>query len=201
MGISSLGEKGILSDIEIEALANNGMISPFFPEQVRVKSYCKIISYGLSSFGYDVRLADKVKIFSNANSVVIDPKAFDIEKSMLDAKVIENADKYVIIPPNSYALGHTMEYFNIPNDVSVICVGKSTYARAGVIINVTPIEAGFEGSVVIEISNATPLPVKVYLEEGIAQFIFFRASSRCRTSYGDRNGKYQGQTGIVPPKV
>lgn len=155
----------------------------------------KIISFGLSSFGYDVRLDRKFKIFTNINSALIDPLNFD-EKCLVDFE-----GDYVIVPPNSYVLGNTVESFNIPNDIQVICVGKSTYARAGVIINVTPIEAGFSGQVVIEISNSTPLPVKVYANMGIAQFLFLQGDSPCEVSYADRNGKYQNQTGITLPKV
>jgi dCTP deaminase len=150
----------------------------------------KIISFGVSSFGYDVRLSDKFKIFTNVNSAIIDPLNMD------DACYVDHKGPYCIIPPNSYILGHTIEAFDIPRDVMVICLGKSTYARAGAIVNVTPIEAGFKGQVVIEISNATPLPMKVYANQGIAQFMFFESDEPCEVSYADREGKYQNQTGI-----
>jgi dCTP deaminase len=189
------------------------MITPFEPGQVRTRSYVgfangqpaveleeKIISYGTSSMGYDVRLAEEFRIFSNVNSTVIDPKKFD-ERCLLVGELREDDDgKYVILPPNSYLLGRTPEYFRIPRDIMVIAIGKSTYARAGAIVNVTPIEPGFEGTVVIEVSNSTPLPLKVYANEGIAQFVFFRGDA-CETSYADRGGKYQGQRGVVLPKT
>lgn len=183
------------------------MIHPFIDHLVRVEedavdngrglqpSSKKVISYGLTSYGYDVRLARDFKIFTNVNCAVVDPKALD-EKAYVDF-----TGDVCIIPPNSYVLGHTVETFNIPDDVTSICVGKSTYARAGVAVNVTPIEAGFRGQVVIEIANLTNIPVKVYAGEGIAQFLFLRGNERCLTSYGDRAGKYQGQSGITLPKV
>ena len=171
------------------------LISPYVAEQVRVDEQGnKILSYGQSSFGYDVRLADEFKIFTNINSTVIDPLDFD-PKCLHDHK-----GPYCIIPPNSYILGHTVEYFRIPKDMMLICLGKSTYARCAAIVNVTPIEPGFEGSIVIEISNATPLPLKVYANQGIAQFLFFKGNP-CEISYADRGGKYQGQTGIELARV
>ena len=180
------------------------MIEPFEPEQVRTRRTVrpdqpydvveKIISYGTSSFGYDVRLGTKFKIFTNVNSAIIDPL------NMPDTAYVDFEGDICVIPPNSYVLGHTLETFEIPRDVTAICVGKSTYARAGCGINVTPIEAGFKGQVVIEISNLTPLPMKVYANMGIAQFLFFRGLP-CEVSYGDRAGKYQGQTGITTAKV
>lgn len=162
----------------------------------------KIISRGLTSFGYDVSLAREFKLFTNINSTIIDPKRLD-DSTLVDATVQYDPDgsAYVIMPPNSYLLGRTLEYFRIPRDIQTICVGKSTYARAGAIINVTPIEPGFEGNVVIEIANATSLPMKVYAEEGISQFMFLQGSEECEISYADRSGKYQGQTGITLPKV
>ena len=162
----------------------------------------RVISYGNSSYGYDVRLSEEFKLFTNINSAVIDPKRFD-EKCLIDAelKVDPNGDKYVILPPNSYLLGRTVEYFRIPRNVTVVAVGKSTYARAGAIVNVTPIEAEFEGNVVIEISNSTNLPLKIYANEGISQFLFFQSDEDCETSYADRDGKYQGQTGVVVPRI
>lgn len=194
----------ILSDIEIEELCTNDtpMITPYNNNLARSDEGRKIISRFQTSFGYDVSLAEEFKIFSNINSAIIDPKNFD-DKCLIDGKIIEepNGDKYVVLPPNSYLLGRTIEYFNIPRDVLVVAVGKSTLARAGCIVNVTPIEPGFAGTVVIEISNATNLPMKVYANEGIAQFLFFKGDRECRKSYADGNRKYQGQTGIVLPKV
>jgi dCTP deaminase len=169
---------------------NPPMISPFVPTQVRKNEAGeKIISYGTSSMGYDVRLANKFKIFTNVFNALIDPLA------MPENTYIDHEGDFVIIPPHSYVLGHTIEYFTMPEDVVAICVGKSTYARSGCAINVTPIEPGFCGNVVIEIANQTPLPMKVYSNQGIAQFLFLRGDP-CETSYGARNGKYQGQTGI-----
>jgi dCTP deaminase len=161
----------------------------------------KLISYGLSSFGYDVRLSVEVKIFSNINSAIVDPKRFD-DACLIDAtpRVDEDGALFVILPPNSYMLGRTEEYFVIPRDIAVVCVGKSTLARAGVVLNVTPIEPGFEGNVVLEASNSTNLPVKIYLNEGFSQFLFHRGNP-CKVSYGDRKGKYQGQVGITRSKV
>lgn len=193
----------ILSDVEITELNKfKKMITPYVDKQVRKINDRRVISYGTSSFGYDVKLASKdLKLFTNVNNALIDPKKLDSE-CLVDAKVVEDkGDKYFILPPNSYALGHTEEYFKIPRDVTVIAVGKSTYARAGCIINVTPIEAGFEGVVVIEIANSTNLPMKVYLEEGIAQFLFFQGNKECSVSYADRSGKYQGQRSTVLSKV
>ena len=162
-----------------------------------MKSYrwtTKIISYGLTSYGYDVRLGNKFKIFTNINSTVIDPM------NMSDDCYVDFVGDVCIIPPHSYALGHTVEYFRMPKDVVAVCLGKSTYARAGCAINVTPIEPGFEGQVVIEIANQTPLPMKVYADMGIAQFMFHRGEP-CMVSYADRGGKYQGQMGVTPAKV
>lgn len=192
------------------------MINPFIPHQVReysgpavsfdpdqiVEVSRKIISRGLSSYGYDVVLAPEFKLFTNINSTIVDPKRLD-DKCLVDAKIHTDSDgaQYVIMPPNSYLLGRTVECFHIPSDVMVIALGKSTYARAGAIVNVTPIEPGFSGNVVIEISNATSLPMKIYAYEGISQFVFFRGNKPAAVTYGDRNGKYQGQTGITMPKV
>lgn len=161
-----------------------------------------VISYGTSSYGYDVSLSEEFKLFTNLNSAVIDPKRFD-EACLVDAKVHtdETGDRYVILPPNSYLLGRTVEFFRIPRKVTVLAVGKSTYARAGAIVNVTPIESEFEGNVVIEISNSTNLPLKIYANEGIAQFLFFESDEECITSYADRKGKYMGQTGVTLSKV
>lgn len=206
-----------------ESAAWRPMIEPFSPELVReavaltnhsrsgedTGIYAadalphKIISRGITSYGYDVSLADEFKVFTNINSAVIDPKRLDpMCLASVSAQYDENTgERFVLMPPNSYLLGSTLEYFVIPRDVMVICVGKSTYARSGAIVNVTPIEPGFEGNVVIEISNSTNLPAKVYAGEGIAQFMFFRGDRECETSYGDRGGKYQGQTGLTLPKV
>lgn len=193
----------ILNDKQIRELIKVGVIENAEPQQVRVTDdEVKRISYGVSSFGYDVRLADSgLKAFSALNSTLIDPKNFDSEKILNDLTVHnDKSGKYVILPPHSYMLGYTIEKFHIPRSVMVICVGKSTYARAGILVNVTPIEAGFKGTVVIEISNSTPLPSKVYLEEGIAQFVFYQGE-KCEVSYGDRNGKYQNQDGLVTSRV
>ena len=166
------------------------MIEPFVEGQVRDG----VVSYGVSSYGYDIRVADEFKIFTNVFSAVVDPKAFD-EKSMVDFK-----GDVCVIPPNSFALARTVEYFRIPRNVLTICVGKSTYARCGIIVNVTPFEPEWEGFVTLEISNTTPLPAKIYANEGIAQVLFFIADEVCETSYADKKGKYQGQKGIVLPK-
>jgi dCTP deaminase len=172
------------------------MIEPFTPHQVRTdEEGRKILSYGTSSYGYDVTLARKFAIFTNLNSAIIDPLDFD-EKCLVEVE-----GDYVILPPNSYLLGVTNEYFRIPKNVMVVCVGKSTGARAGMLVNTTPIEPGFEGNVVIEISNATSLPMKIYANMGVAQFMFFESDEECTRSYADGQRKYQGQTGIVTPKV
>lgn len=197
----------ILNDEEITelCLGPQGMITPFTEcllRESQTDSRVKVLSHGLSSYGYDVRLSSNVKIFHNLKGGVIDPKRFDADAVLLDLDVNtdEDGSEYVILPPNSYLLGVTPEYFNIPRNVQVVCLGKSTYARAGVLINCTPIEAGFKGHVVIEAANGTPCPVRVYVNEGIAQFLFF-GGNECKTSYADRNGKYQNQTGVQLPKV
>jgi len=169
----------------------HGMIEPFVEKQVS----SHVISYGVSSYGYDVRIADEYKIFTDVFSAIVDPKMFD-PKSMVDFK-----GDVCIIPPNSFVLARTIEYFRIPRNVLTICVGKSTYARCGLIVNVTPFEPEWEGFVTLEISNTTPLPAKVYSNEGIAQVLFFTADEECETSYKDRKGKYDKQTGVVPAKV
>lgn len=200
----------ILNDKQIIDLCQNSeMIHPFTPESIReIEGGRRILSKGVSSFGYDVSLAVKtpsgepaIKIFTNQNAAIIDPKKLD-QGTLIDGtvRVDEDGAQYVILPPNSYLLGVTNEYFKVPRDVMIVCVGKSTYARAGCLCNTTPIEPGFEGNVVIELANATSLPMKVYLDEGIAQFMFFRGEP-CGVSYGDRNGKYQGQTGVTLPRV
>jgi dCTP deaminase len=167
------------------------MIEPFEDRQVRDG----VISYGLSSYGYDIRVADEFKVFTNINSTVVDPKHFDA-RSFVDVQ----AD-VCIIPPNSFALAKTIEYFRIPRDVLTVCVGKSTYARCGLIVNVTPFEPEWEGCVTLEISNTTPLPAKIYANEGIAQVLFFQSDEMCEVSYADKQGKYQGQQGLTLPKL
>lgn len=173
----------------------HGMIEPFEAHQVRATEQGKVISYGTSSYGYDVRCSDEFKIFTNINSVIVDPKNFDAQ-SFVDIK----AD-VCIIPPNSFALARTVEFFRIPRDVLTVCLGKSTYARCGIIVNVTPLEPEWEGHVTLEFSNTTPLPAKIYANEGVAQMLFFSGDETCETSYKDRGGKYQGQTGVTLPKA
>ena len=182
----------IKSDRWIKRMAlDKGMIEPFEERQVRQGG----ISYGLSSYGYDIRIADTLKIFTNVYNTVVDPKAFD-PRSFVDFK-----GEICIIPPNSFALGRSVEYFRIPRNVITISLGKSTYARCGIITNVTPFEPEWEGFVTLEISNTTPLPAKIYANEGIAQVLFFESDETCAVSYADRQGKYQAQQGIVLPKV
>ncbi len=184
----------IKSDQWIEKMAlEHGMISPFEREQVRENESGRIISYGLSSYGYDVRCSTEFKIFTNINSAIVDPKAFD-SNSFVDLQ-----STVCIIPPNSFALARTVEYFRIPRNVLTICLGKSTYARCGIIVNVTPLEPEWEGHVTLEFSNTTPLPAKIYANEGVAQVIFLEGDSVCGVSYRDRDGKYQGQTGVTLP--
>ena len=171
------------------------MIEPFEPGQVRESSGGRIISYGTSSYGYDVRCADEFKIFTNINSAIVDPKNF-AEDSFVDI-----VSDVCIIPPNSFALARTVEYFRIPRSVLTICLGKSTYARCGIIVNVTPLEPEWEGHVTLEFSNTTPLPAKIYANEGVAQVIFLESDEDCATSYADRGGKYQNQVGVTLPKA
>ena len=187
----------IKSDKWIRRMAENeGMIEPFEPGQVRYDADDnRLISYGTSSYGYDVRCANEFKIFTNINSAIVDPKDFD-DNSFVDV----NAD-VCIIPPNSFALARTVEYFRIPRSVLTVCLGKSTYARCGIIVNVTPLEPEWEGHVTLEFSNTTPLPAKIYANEGVAQRLFFESDEVCETSYGDRAGKYPGQTGVTLPKT
>src|SRR5581483_5327030 len=166
------------------------MINPFAESQMRQG----VISYGLSSYGYDLRVADEFKIFTNVNSTIVDPKQFDARS------FVEFRGPICIIPPNSFALARSVEYFRIPRDVLTICLGKSTYARCGIIVNVTPFEPEWEGHVTLEISNTTPLPAKIYANEGLAQVVFLRTSTPCDVSYADRKGRYQAQTGITLPK-
>ena len=183
---------GLKADHWIRKMSlENGMIDPFVDKQVRDG----VISYGVSSYGYDVRVADEFKIFTNVHSAIVDPKDFD-PKSMVDFK-----GEVCTIPPNSFALARTIEYFRIPRDVLTICLGKSTYARCGIIVNVTPFEPEWEGYVTLEISNTTPLPAKIYANEGIAQVLFFQADEVCETSYADKKGKYQKQQSIILPKL
>lgn len=172
-----------------------GMIEPFEPDQVRTNGDGRVISYGTSSYGYDIRCSDEFKIFTNINSAIVDPKAFDAN-SFVDFK-----GDVCIIPPNSFALARTVEYFRIPRNVLTICLGKSTYARCGIIVNVTPFEPEWEGYVTLEFSNTTPLPAKIYANEGVAQVIFFESDEPCEVSYKDRKGKYQGQTGVTLPRA
>ncbi len=184
----------IKSDKWIRRMAiETEMISPFEPNQVRHNGAEKIVSYGTSSYGYDVRCASEFKVFTNINSAIVDPKNFD-KNSFFDIQ----AD-VCIIPPNSFALARTVEYFKIPRNVLTICLGKSTYARCGIIVNVTPLEPEWEGHVTLEFSNTTTLPAKIYANEGVAQMIFLESDEVCETSYADRGGKYQGQTGVTVP--
>jgi len=168
-----------------------GMIEPFADRQVRKG----IISYGVSSYGYDVRIANEFRIFTNINTTIVDPKDFD------SRSLVEYTGDVCVIPPNSFALGRSVEYFRIPRNVMTICLGKSTYARCGIITNVTPLEPGWEGYVTLEISNTTPLPAKIYANEGIAQVLFFESDEDCEVSYADKKGKYQAQVGVTLPKV
>ena len=182
----------VLSDKWIKKISKQrGMIKPFVDKQVRKGK----ISFGLSSYGYDARVSNEFKIFTNVNSGIVDPKVFKKES------FVTKVGKECIIPPNSFALARTMEYFKIPDNVLVICLGKSTYARCGIIVNVTPLEPGWEGHVTLEFSNTTPLPAKIYANEGVAQMVFFEADEICLTSYKDRGGKYQGQKGVTLPKT
>ena len=171
------------------------MIEPFEPGQVKEVRGRKIVSYGTSSYGYDIRCSTDFKIFTNVNSTIVDPKSFD-EKNFVDFR-----GEVCVIPPNSFALARTVEYFRIPRDVLVICVGKSTYARCGIIVNVTPLEPDGEGHVTLEFSNTTPLPARIYANEGVAQVIFLESDEVCETSYRDRGGKYQGQKGVTLPRI
>ena len=187
---------GIKADKWIRRMAEQQqMIDPFEPGQVREVKGEKIVSYGTSSYGYDVRCADEFKIFTNINSSVVDPKDFNSESFAIVKSDV------CIIPPNSFALARTVEYFKIPRDVLTICLGKSTYARCGIIVNVTPLEPEWEGHVTLEFSNTTPLPAKIYANEGVAQMLFIGGDEVCEVSYGDRGGKYQGQTGVTLPRT
>jgi len=187
----------IKSDRWIRQMAHeHAMIEPFEENQVRRNERGeRVISYGVSSYGYDVRCADEFKIFTNINSVMVDPKSFD-ERSFVDFK-----GDVCIVPPNSFCLARTVEYFRIPRQVLTICLGKSTYARCGIIVNVTPLEPEWEGHVTLEFSNTTPLPAKIYAHEGVAQFLFLESDEQCETSYADRAGKYMKQRGVTLPKT
>ena len=184
----------IKSDRWIIEKAAQGMIEPFETGQIRTKGTDKVISYGTSSYGYDVRCSNDFKVFTNIHSATVDPKAFS-ETSFVDV-----SGETCVIPPNSFALASTVEYFRIPENVLTICLGKSTYARCGIIVNVTPLEPEWEGHVTLEFSNTTTLPAKIYANEGVAQMLFFESDERCQITYKDRNGKYQGQTGVTLPK-
>jgi dCTP deaminase len=175
--------------------AEYGMIEPFESGQVKEVDGRRIVSYGTSSYGYDIRCSNEFKLFTNINSTIVDPKQFD-EKNFVDIQ-----GESVIIPPNSFALARTVEYFRIPRNVLTVCLGKSTYARCGILVNVTPFEPEWEGYVTLEFSNTTPLPAKIYANEGVAQVIFFESDEVCETSYKDRGGKYQGQVGVTLPKL
>jgi len=181
----------ILSDIWIREQAKKGMIEPFVESQKREG----MISYGLSSYGYDARCSPEFKIFTNVNNAVVDPKDFS------PTSFVDRETDVCIIPPNSFALARTVEYFRIPRDVLVICLGKSTYARCGIIVNVTPLDPEWEGHVTLEFSNTTPLPAKIYANEGVCQFLFFKGDQPCEVSYRDRSGKYMKQTGVTLPKI
>ena len=182
----------IKSDKWITRMATeHGMIDPFVEDQVSEG----VVSYGVSSYGYDIRVADEFKIFTNINTTVIDPKSFD-PRSFQDLQ-----SDVCIVPPNSFALARTVEYFRIPRDVLTVCLGKSTYARCGIIVNVTPFEPEWEGTATLEISNTTPLPARIYANEGIAQVLFFQSDEQCARSYADKKGKYQAQQQVTLPKI
>ena len=187
----------IKSDKWIRRMAEqHGMIEPFEPKQVKANAAGeRMVSYGTSSYGYDIRCSKEFKLFTNLNSTIVDPKNFD-PNSFVEV----NAD-YCIIPPNSFALARTVEYFRIPRNVLTVCLGKSTYARCGIIVNVTPLEPEWEGHVTLEFSNTTPLPARIYANEGACQFLFLKGDQPCETSYRDRAGKYQGQQGVTLPKL
>jgi dCTP deaminase len=175
--------------------AEHRMIEPFEPSQIKSVNGKQVVSFGTSSYGYDIRCSNEFKLFTNLNSTIVDPKHFD-EKSFVDVK-----GDSCIIPPNSFALARTVEYFRIPRNVLTICLGKSTYARCGIIVNVTPLEPEWEGHVTLEFSNTTPLPARIYANEGVAQVIFIESDEVCETSYRDRGGKYQGQQGVTLPRI
>ena len=175
--------------------SQHGMIEPFEAGQVRTDGANRLISYGTSSYGYDVRCAREFKVFTNINSATVDPKHFDANS------FVDVVGEVCVIPPNSFALASTVEYFRIPRNVLTICLGKSTYARCGIIVNVTPLEPGWEGHVTLEFSNTTPLPAKIYANEGACQFLFLRGNEPCEVTYSDRAGKYMGQRGVTLPRL
>jgi len=186
----------IMSDKWIKTTSiQNSMISPFVSSQIKEVDSKKIISYGVSSYGYDARVSNEFKIFTNINTTIVDPKNFDSQS------LVSKETDVCIIPPNSFALARTVEYFKIPKDILVICVGKSTYARCGIIVNVTPLEPGWEGFVTLEFSNTTPLPAKIYANEGACQFLFLSGNEPCETTYSDRDGKYMRQKGVTLPRT
>jgi dCTP deaminase len=187
----------VCSDQWIRRMAvERGMIEPFVDGQIKSNdSGGRVISYGLSSYGYDLRVSNEFKVFTNVFGSVVDPKAFD------DRSFVDMETDVCVVPPNSFALARSVEYFRIPREVLTICVGKSTYARCGIIVNVTPFEPEWEGHVTLEISNTTPLPARIYANEGLAQVVFFQAEQICETSYADRAGKYMGQRGITIPRM
>ena len=186
----------VKSDRWIRRMAlEHGMIEPFEAAQVKAVAGKSVVSYGTSSYGYDIRCSTEFRIFTNINSTIVDPKAFD-EKNFVPYQ-----GEVCIVPPNSFALARTVEYFRIPRNVLTICLGKSTYARCGIIVNVTPLEPEWEGHVTLEFSNTTPLPAKIYANEGVAQVIFIESDEVCETSYRDRGGKYQGQRGVTLPRI
>ena len=186
----------IKSDHWIQNMAaEQQMIEPYESRQIKTVDGNRIVSYGTSSYGYDVRCSNEFKVFTNLESVIVDPKNFD------ESSFINKTADVCIIPPNSFALARTVEYFRIPRNVLTVCLGKSTYARCGIIVNVTPLEPGWEGHVTLEFSNTTPLPAKIYANEGVAQFVFLKGNERPEVSYSDRKGKYMGQTGVTLPKI
>lgn len=186
----------IKSDKWIRRMAEeHGMIEPFEPNQIKRSGDRRIVSFGTSSYGYDIRCSEEFKIFTNINTAIVDPKNFD------DSSFVDFSGEVCIIPPNSFALARTVEYLRIPRNVLTLCVGKSTYARCGIIVNVTPFEPEWEGHATLEFSNSTPLPAKIYANEGVAQVIFFEGDEVCDTSYKDRGGKYMGQVGVTLPKA
>jgi dCTP deaminase len=186
----------VMSDRWIRRMATeHGMIEPFADRQVRQAQAAPVVSFGLSSYGYDARCAREFKVFTNVDSAIVDPKAF------APTSFVDRTTDVCVIPPNSFALTHTVEYFRIPRGVLVICLGKSTYARCGIIVNVTPLEPAWEGQVTIEISNTTPLPARVYANEGICQFLFLQGNEPCEVSYADKAGKYMGQRGVALPRM
>lgn len=186
----------VMNDVWIEQMAqNHKMIEPFEKAQVKEKDGKKLISYGVTSYGYDARVSNEFKIFTNVDSDIVDPKNFS------NSSFVDRSGEVCIIPPNSFVLARTVEYFRIPRDVLVICVGKSTYARCGIIVNVTPLEPEWEGHVTLEFSNTTPLPAKIYANEGACQFIFLKGNEICKTSYADKAGKYMGQKGVTLPRI